>query len=101
MLAAVGVRSRRLFLCAPRAVWRNIGTKCVSTSRDFATLDNVEDIGPWDLPRVVINVDKDICLHDYFSIEQDMHYAEFAEDEVSSFVRLTHPWIEEEEITDQ
>jgi hypothetical protein len=25
------------------------------------------------------------------SIEQDMHYAEFAEDEVSNFVRLTHP----------
>lgn len=26
-----------------------------------------------------------------FPTEQDMHYAEFAEDEVSSFVRLTHP----------
>lgn len=25
------------------------------------------------------------------STEQDMHYAEFAEDEVSSFVRLSHP----------
>ena len=25
----------------------------------------------------------------FFSLKQDMHYAEFAEDEVSNFVRLT------------
>jgi hypothetical protein len=37
------------------------------------------------------------CLHDPFSTEQDMHYAEFAEDEVSDFVRLTHTVIREEE----
>ena len=34
---------------------------------------------------------RNLCLHDWFSIKQDMHYAEFAEDEVSNFVRLTHP----------
>ena len=49
------------------------------------------------VPDPVVRLHKwNLCLHEWFFIEQDMHYAEFAEDEVSNFVRLTHPWIEKE-----